>query len=188
MCCSGMRSRLMAFPNLSEPSARMGLCLRPLRLRCRWGGLASVLRCCLGSCRSWRVSAMPLMGASWRLWRSWTVTGCVVLPGRGRSRRWWPGSWAPRRATPPPSPRSRTGWPGFPAAPKGCGRVGCRWIRSGSSPRAPLMALMSIMRNSPGSPRSLSCTRRSNWNPAPNPNPMPARAAAGAAGFDQPNL
>src|SRR3954464_7480105 len=31
----------------------------------------------------------------------------------------------------PRSPPSRTGCPGFRAAGRGCGRVGCRWIRSG---------------------------------------------------------
>ena len=36
--------------------------------------------------------------------------------------------------TPTRSPLWRTGWRSFPAARRACGRAGCRWIRSGSSP------------------------------------------------------
>src|SRR3954468_8104657 len=53
--------------------------------------------------------------------------------GRGRGRRWGPGSWAPHRQLRTPSPPSRAGCRNSPAARRACGRAGCHWIRSASS-------------------------------------------------------
>ncbi|EUA30905.1 hypothetical protein I552_9949 [Mycobacterium xenopi 3993] len=55
------------------------------------------------------VSATPLMGALCRSSPSWIATSCAARPVRARWRRWWPGSWAPRRPLPTPSPRWRAG-------------------------------------------------------------------------------
>ena len=97
---------------------------------------------------------------------------------RGRWRRWWPGSWARHRGTPKRSPRWRTGLRSFRAAPRACGRVDCRWIRSGSSPGGRPRDPMSIMRSWPRSPRSTSCAPRSSWNRDPNPTLGPSRSAS----------
>ena len=54
-------------------------------------------------------SAMPSMGASWTSWRRWIVMSSAGPPGRGRWRRWWPGSSGRPRPTPTPSPPSPGG-------------------------------------------------------------------------------
>src|ERR1700744_1390642 len=62
---------------------------------------------------------MRLMGAWCRSSLSWIMTGCVGLPGRGRWRRWWLGSWAARREMPTRSPRWRIGLAEFPRCAAG---------------------------------------------------------------------
>ena len=137
--------------DLSDLAAMMSLCPRPLCLARWWCVLTSGLRCCSTSWRSWPVSATRLMGASWRSSPSWSATSCGAPRVRGRWRRWWPGRSARRRETPTRSPLWRTGFRSFPAARRVCGRVGCRWIRSGSSRRARVRDLMSTMRSWPRS-------------------------------------
>ena len=60
---------------------------------------------------------------------------------------------------------------------RACGRAGCHWIRSGSSPRAPPTAPMSITRSWPRWPRSTSCAPRSSSNRDPTPIPGPNPSA-----------
>ena len=69
----------------------MTLCPHPHRLPLLWRVLTSGLRCCSRSWRSCPVSAMRLMGASWRSSPRWIAMSCVGPRARGRWRRWWPG-------------------------------------------------------------------------------------------------
>ncbi|EUA33791.1 hypothetical protein I552_4570 [Mycobacterium xenopi 3993] len=82
----------------------------------------------------------------------------------------------------------------FPRCAAGMAEAGCRWIRSGSSPRGPLRALTSTMRSWRRWPRSTSCAPRCGSNRDPNPSlgpnrsaqsakPPATRAAAGASDF-----
>ena len=98
--------------------------------------LASVLRCCSRSWRSWPVSATRLMGASWRSSPRWSVTSCAGPPAHGRSRRWWPGSWVLSSANAHTITTVARRLRRFRAARRACGRVDCHWIRSASSRRA----------------------------------------------------
>ena len=65
-----------------------------------------------------------------------------------------------------------------PLQRRACGRAGCRWIRSGSSPPAPPTAPTSTTRSWPRSPPSASCAPRSSSNRAPTrsagPDPQPS--------------
>ncbi len=63
-----------------------------------------------------------------------------------------------------------------PLRQESCGRVGCRWIRSVSSPHAPATDRMSITRSWLRSPRSTSCAPRSSSSRAPTPTPGPNRS------------
>ena len=63
-----------------------------------------------------------------------------------------------------------------PAASQSCGRAGCHWIRSVSSPHAPATALMSTTRSWLRSPRSTSCAPRSSSNRDPIPTLGPTRS------------
>ena len=84
---------------------------------------------------------------------------------------------ARRRRTRTRSPPSRAGSRRSRAAPRACGRVDCRWIRSASSRRGRDRDPMSITRSWPRSPRSTSCAPRSSCEPRPEPDPRPATAA-----------
>ncbi len=63
----------------------------------------------------------------------------------------------------------------FPAAPKVCGRAGCRWIRSASSPRAPADGsdehYAQLARGRHGQPAA----HRGQARTAPEPDPDPPR-------------
>ncbi len=64
-----------------------------------------------------------------------------------------------------------------PLRQENCGRVGCHWIRSVSSPHGPPTDLMSTTPSWLRSPRSTSCAPRSSSNRAPTlipgPDPQP---------------
>ena len=153
---------------LSVVAALMGSCLRPVRVAPRLLP-RSVSRCCSTELAELTGQRNAIDGRIVEIVAEIDhdglcgMTGCRSVPALVA----WKTGMSPRMPT--RSPPSRTGSRSSRAARPGCGRAGCRWIRSGSSPNAPPTAPMSTTPSWPRSPPSPSCAPRSSSNHAPNP-------------------